>query len=116
MEIIHGNSKSARFKPHYNSALGKHYGNKADYLADMKKGGFEPYKPGAAEKVNPRKEYKPSQWAHDMANEIKKSTGKDGKLRLSSSAIDSMKKHGVVFSDTSKRDTSGRDSRQGGFK
>lgn len=116
MEIIHGKSKSARFKPHHNEALGKYYGNKADYLADMKAGGYTPYEAGAADKVNKRKEYKPSEWANDMANVIKRNTGRDGKVRLPTAAIESMKKHGVVFTDTNKRDTSGRDPRQGGFK
>lgn len=116
MEIIHGKSKSARFKPHMNEALGKYYGNKADYLADMKAGGYTPYEKGAAEKVNVRKEYQPSETARGLINVIKGSTGKDGKVRLGSVAIDAMKKHGVVFTDTNKRDNSGRDPRQGGFR
>ena len=116
MQIINGESKSKRFKPHYNSALGEYVSTKKDYLDKMKKGGYEPYKAGAAEKVNTRKEYKPSDTARGLINTIQKATGKDGKVRLGGCAIDAMKKHGVVFTDTNKRDSSGRDPRQGGFR
>ena len=116
MQIIHKESQSGRFKPHYNTATGVYYHEKKDYLNDLKKKGLEPYKPGAAEKVNTRKEYKPSDTARGLINTIKSSTGKDGKVRLGGVAIDAMKRHGVVFTDTNKRDNSGRDHRQGGFK
>lgn len=119
MQISKKKSESKRFKAHYNEALGKYYGNKADYLADMKAGGYEPYEKGAGEKVlkESRKEYKPSDTARGLLNEIHRSTGRDGKVRLGSVAIDAMKKHGVVFTNTNqKSDCGGRDTRHGGFK
>ena len=68
-------SENKQFKPHYNNAMGKYIGSKEEYKQTMKDMNLVPY-----EKPKPKEEpkYKPSKWAHEMANEIKRSDGKPG--------------------------------------
>lgn len=73
--IVSKDGSGGQFRRHYNSALGKTYHTKADYLRDMKRGGFEPYNPNSVRKVED-KPYVPSQWARDMGNQIKAQRGK----------------------------------------
>jgi len=69
-------SKSRRFKPHFNRTTDRYYGSEADYTADLKKRGLEPYNPDNVTKRK-QKSYKPSKWAHEMVNAAK---GKNGKV------------------------------------
>ena len=62
----------SRFKAHYNSAMGKYYYEKKDYLSDMKKMGLQPY---SGPKKSNEKQYKTSEWAHKMVEEIKNRNG-----------------------------------------
>lgn len=72
MHIIIKNG-TKHFQPHFNRTMGKYYGDKTEYLSDMKKRGLEPYNPNNVQKRE-RKEYKPSQWAKDIVRQVE-STG-----------------------------------------
>ena len=62
-------SESRRFKRHYNHAMGKEYHTARDYVADLKKHGMEPYKPGEVKsKLKSGEPYKPSEWAKKMTH------------------------------------------------
>ena len=72
-----------RFHSHYNHALGKMIHTKKDYLAEMKAQGVVPANsPEAVAKKYEKHTYKPSGWAHEMVNAIKKQTDKDGNVHL----------------------------------
>lgn len=66
-----------RFKPHFNEAMGIRVSTAAEYVAEMKKRGLEPYKPDQVKQYKP-KPYVPSQWAHDMINSARQSGYKVG--------------------------------------
>jgi hypothetical protein len=66
MLIITSKTKSRRFKPHYNNAMGKYYGSSRDYVSDMKRRGMEPYDPNVKPKLSTNKKYEPSEWAKKM--------------------------------------------------
>lgn len=102
-----------RFKPHYNRALGKMIHTKDDYLKEMKRQGVCPAdSPDAVAKKYPRREYKPSAWAHDMVRAIEKSTDKDGNVHLGSVARDQLNaKLRAVPEDLAKL----KDKLKGGF-
>lgn len=75
--IIKNGSK--HFSPHYNSTLGKYYGDKREYLSDLKKRGLEPYDPKSVKKREVRK-YKPSQWARDIVRAVESSGHVSGRV------------------------------------
>lgn len=61
------------FTPHFNRTLNKYYGDKGEYLSDMKKQGMEPYNPENVKKRE-HKSYKPSEWARKIVRQVE-STG-----------------------------------------
>lgn len=63
-------SKSERFKPHYNSAIGRYFYTKDDYLTAVKDLGLEPSKNLKVKEIK-SKPYKPSPWARAMVNTVK---------------------------------------------
>lgn len=65
-------SKSMRFKPHMNTSLGKYYHTKADYLSDMKKGGYEPY--SSKEPPSKVKKYEKTQHLTEISRAIRQQT------------------------------------------
>ena len=80
-----------RFHRHMNHALGKEVHTKKEYLSEMKKMGLAPSNsPEAQPKKYPRREYKPSAWAHEMVRAIESATDKDGKVHLGSVALDQL--------------------------
>jgi len=105
--IVKKNSESKRFKPHYNSSMGKYYHTKNDYLGDMKKHDLEPFREVKRDAPKP---YKPSQWAHSMANAIQRRTEKDGSVCLSTDMVDQL--NGKL---KTKFDPSKLDPKKGGF-
>jgi len=66
-----------RFKPHYNNALGKFYYTKDEYLSDMKKGGYVPYKESDTKEIK-RQPYTLSEWGKDMINTYMNANGNVG--------------------------------------
>jgi hypothetical protein len=69
MNIITSKTKSRRFKPHYNNAMGKYYHTSRDYVSDMKKNGMEPYNPSDVKpRLSSNKKYEPSEWARKMTH------------------------------------------------
>lgn len=61
------------FAPHFNRTMGKYYGDKHEYLSDMKKQGMEPYNPENVKKRE-KKSYTPSTWARKIVRQVE-STG-----------------------------------------
>ena len=83
-----------RFKPHYNSSLGKYYGTSREYVADLKAKGLEPAKEMSSHKTISTPSG-PSKWCRDMTNEIKNSKKtKDGGVILSDRFRDELKSKG----------------------
>jgi len=74
-------SKSNRFKPGYNIALGKDIRSSKEYVDELKKQGLEPYDKNS--KMSEQKTYKPSKRCHEMTEYIRKHTDKNGKVKLS---------------------------------
>ena len=78
---IKKHTESPKFKPHYNSSMGKYYHTKDDYHGDIKKHGLEPYK-GDIQK-DTRKAYIPSKESHEFVESLKRKTDKHGNVELS---------------------------------
>ena len=68
-EIIMGKG-GERFKPHYNHTTERRYHTKADYLADLKAKGLEPYR-GEISRKAPKK-YEASPQAREMVESLRK--------------------------------------------
>ena len=92
MEVfIPTHSKSMRFKPHYNAAIGEYIYTKDDYLKKIKELGLEPQK---ASYVQPSKSktYTPSSWARAMIEAVKNSSkDQNGNPRLGDKFWDSLR-------------------------
>jgi len=80
--IINRESKSLRFKPHKNEALGKYVHTKKDYLDGLKEHGLIPQSEARAIAKAVRrdqdKQRKPSKWAHEMVEELCRTKGNPG--------------------------------------
>ncbi len=83
--LVRKHSARPRFKPHFNSAMGKYVGTRSDYLKTMRSMGLEPQRDV---KRAPPKPYKTTQWARDM---VKSAVGSDGKVRVGSRFIEQIK-------------------------
>ncbi len=82
MEIHHPKiSKSNRFKPGFNIALGKDIRSAKEYVDELKKRGLEPYDKNS--KMPEQKAYTPSKRCHEMTEYIRKHTDKNGNCKLS---------------------------------
>lgn len=76
-----------RFKRHYNRALGKEIFTAREYVSEMKKQGVAPADSAEAQpRKYPKRQYRPSAWAHEIVREIKRRTDKDGTVHLGGSA------------------------------
>lgn len=64
-------TEAARFKPHYNSEMGKYYDSKKEYFADMKAKGLEPYREGDVHKREP-KTYTPSKQCREITKTLER--------------------------------------------
>ena len=79
MHIIIKNG-TKHFTPHYNRTMGRYYGDKHEYLSDLKSKGFEPYNPDNV-KTREVKKYKPSQWARDIVRSVERSGHVSGAVK-----------------------------------
>lgn len=108
--------ESKRFKPHYNSALGKMIHTKDDYLKEMKKGGYVPYD-DVKDSEPKRKEYKPSQWSMEMQKQIRLDTDSKGNYTPSGAFKAELIKRGTLSADSNLKARLGNmDSSKGGFR
>lgn len=87
-------SKSMRFRPHYNIAIGRYIYTKDDYLKAMNKLGLEPQRSAYVKDYTP-KPYTPTPWAREMINQLK-NCPKDwnGNPQLGNRFWDSIRNHG----------------------
>lgn len=80
--IIRGDGESKRFKPHMNMAIGKYIHTREDYLRELKKNNLIPQEEArkiAEQKKRERERpHKPSKWAHEMVEELRRSKGNPG--------------------------------------
>jgi len=79
MHIIIKNG-TKHFQPHFNRTTGRYYGDKHEYLSDLKARGLEPYNP---DNVNTRevKKYKPSEWARSIVRHVESSGYVSGNVK-----------------------------------
>lgn len=80
--IIRGETENKRFRPHMNHAIGEYIHTREDYLRGMKKHGLIPQEEAKKIAESKRRESeaprKPSRWAHEMVEEMRRSKGKPG--------------------------------------
>ena len=79
MHIIIKNG-TKHFTPHYNRTMGRYYGDKHEYLSDLKAKGFEPYNPDNV-KTREVKKYKPSEWARSIVKHVESSGYVSGNIQ-----------------------------------
>lgn len=80
--IIRGGENRKSFRPHHNVALGGYIHTREDYLKGLKKHNLIPQaeaqKIAAAKRREMNKDYKPTKWAHEMVEVVRRSNGKPG--------------------------------------
>jgi len=87
---------------HFNRAMGKHIGSRAQYEKEMVKGGFVPFEEGRkmAEQAKARNQ-KPydglSEKAMRLCHEAKHLADKDGKIKWTDKLVKGMEETGVSF-------------------
>lgn len=67
------------FVPHFNRTMGRYYGDKKEYLSDLKSKGMEPYNPDNVKRPE-KKKYAPSQWARDIVKAGERAGGMNGAI------------------------------------
>lgn len=82
------------FRSHYNTATGRYYGTKQEYLSDLKAKGLEPATSSGEHQV-PALKHKPTRWSHEMVEAIKAAKQPDGSVRLGDRFFDELSKKGV---------------------
>lgn len=109
------------FTSHFNRELcdkdnphGKYISSEKEYAQELKKRNLEPYDPSKVRKTGERP-MKPSKWARDMVNEIKRTNGNVG-----SSFYNEIKKKGINVENMNKASKKAKDlglnnSSKGGF-
>jgi hypothetical protein len=73
-------TESLKFKPHYNSEMGKYYDTKKEYFDDMKAKGLEPYRGDNVNKREP-KSYTPSKQCREITNTLER-VGLTGSVKV----------------------------------